>query len=154
MARINKNPALGTSFKLEIPGFPHLNYFVQMTELPGLTMSGVDTPWSNNATNMPSNRIEYDPLNVTMLVDEEYQNYDSIRMWMTEIIKTEPVLNAMKDITLHILNSNKNNIAAIKFYRAYPTMVAAIPLESSTGDTQPITCALTFRYQFYELVRP
>lgn len=154
--RLNYNPALGTSFRMNIPGagFEELNYFVQTTELPGLSMSGVDAPFMNNATNMPSNRIEYDPLNLTLIVDEFYKNVDSIRLWMHRICSTEPVAKEMRDITLHLLNSNKNSIIGVKFYGAYPTMVAAVPLETSTGDAIPPTCALTFRYQFYDFVRP
>lgn len=153
--RMNYNPAIGTSFRMSIagPGFEEANYFVQTTELPGLSMSGVDTPWSNHATNMPSNRIEYDPLNLTMIVDEEWKNVDAIRLWMHRICVTEPVQNEMKDITLHLLNSNKNSIIGVKFIKAYPTMIAAVPLESSTSDAIPPTCALTFRYQFYDFVR-
>lgn len=150
----NRNPALGTSFKLEIPGFEEINYFVQTTEIPGLTMSGVDTPYQQYGTNVPSNRIEFDPLNLTMLVDEEYRNYESIYAWMVNLIRTEPVVpTQLKNITLHITNSSKNSIMGIRYHQAYPTMMAAIPLESSTTDAQPIVCALTFRYQFFEILR-
>lgn len=155
--RINRNSALGTSFKLEIPGFEEVNYFIQTTELPGMTMSGVDTPYQKFATNVPSNRIEFDPLNFTMIVDEDYRNYESIYQWMVDILRTEPVAGAesgmMKDVTLHILNSNKRGIAAIRFHRAYPTMLSAIPLESSTTDAVPPVCSVMFRYQFFEIVR-
>ena len=151
-AKMNYNQAIGTSFKLEIPDFKEVNYFVQTTELPGMTMSGVDAPFDNHATNVPSNRIEYDPLNLTMLVDEDFANYNRIRIWMHEVVTTEPVINTMRDITLHVLNSNKNPIRAIKFYKAYPTMISAIPMESSNSDAVPVVCSLTFRYQFFDMV--
>ena len=150
--RINYNQAIGTSFKLEIPDFKEVNYFVQTTELPGMTMSGVDAPFDNHATHVPSNRIEYDPLNFTCLVDEDFENYNRVRLWMHQIVVTEPVVDQMKDITLHVLNSNKNPIRAIKFYKAYPTMISAIPLESSTSDATPVVCSMTFRYQFFDMV--
>lgn len=152
MTRINYNQAIGTQFKLEIPDFKEVNYFVQTTELPGMTMSGVDTPYDNHATNMPSNRIEYDPLNFTFLVDEDFENYNRMRLWMHEIVKTEPVVKALKNITLHVLDGNKKPIRGIRFFGAYPTMISAIPLESSNSDAVPVVCNGTIRYQFFDMV--
>lgn len=155
--KINRNPALGTSFKLEIPGLESLNYMIQTCEVPGMTMSGLDAPYQKFATNVPSNRIEFDPLNLTFIVDEDYQNYESIYAWMVDVIRTEPVAAAasgmMKDITLHLTNSNKNVFMGIKFHRAYPTMLAPVPLESSTTDATAIVCNVIFRYQFFEIIR-
>lgn len=153
--KMNLNAALGTSFRMMLPGeeFQSLNYMVTMTGLPGMNMAGVDAPYSNNATNFPSNRIEYDPLNLTFLIDEDYANFDAIRLWMHRICNTEPVVKEMKDITLHLTNSNKNSIIGVKFYGAYPTMLAEVPLESGTSDAIPPTCSMTFRYQYYDFVR-
>lgn len=155
--RINRNPAIGTSFKLEIPGFEEVNYFVQTVELPGVTMSGVDSPYQKFATNVPSNRMEFDPLNCTFLVDEDFTNYEELYGWMLDITRTEPVAAAetgmMKNLTLHLTNSNKNSIIAVKFHRAYPTMLSPLPLESSTTDAVPIVCNAMFRYQAFEIIR-
>lgn len=150
--RMNYNQAIGTSFKLEIPEFREINYFIQTTELPGMTMGGVDSPFDNHATNMPSNRIEYDPLNLTFLVDEDFENYNRLRLWMHQVVGTEPVVDAMKNLTLHVLDSNKKPIRGVRFYKAYPTMMSAIPLESSNTDAVPVVCNATFRYQFFDMV--
>lgn len=155
--RFNRNQAIGTSFKLEIPGLEEVNYFVQTTEIPGMTMSGVDAPYQKFGTNVPSNRIEFDPLNLTFLVDEDYANYESLYAWMVNVTRTEPIAaaesNMMRNITLHVTNSNKNTQIAIKYHRAYPTMLSPIPLESSTTDAVPIVANAIFRYQFFEFIR-
>lgn len=148
---INRNPALQTSFKLEFPRFPEFNYFVTETELPGLSMAGTDTPYKNNYTSMPSNSIMYDPLNVTMIVSEDYSNYNRIRLWMHEVRNTEPVVDVLQDFTLTILNSNKNPYMYVTFYGGYPTMIGAIPLMTGTTDEMPAMCSMTFRYEFYDV---
>jgi len=154
MSKINRNPALGTSFKLEIPGFEAVNYFVQSTELPSVTMGGVDAPYQNHQTSVPSNRIEFDPLNINFRVDEDYANYESLFHWMVETTMTEPVVpNQMRNITLHITNSSKNHKMAVRFHKAYPTMLAALPLDSTVNDAIPIVCSAMFRYQYFEIVR-
>lgn len=150
---MNRNPALPTSFKLEFPLFPEINYFITESELPGMTMNGVDTPFRNHATNMPSNRIEYDPLTLQVIIDEDYKNYEAIHVWMHKITKTEPVYDQLQAATLSILNSNKNKIIGVKFYGMYPTMIGTIPLQTGVTDDTPLVCSMTFRYQFFDFIR-
>lgn len=153
MARMNRNQALSTSFRLEIPGFDEINYFVQSAELPSISMMGVDTPYQNFGTSMPSNRIDYEVMSVNFLVDEDYVNYDQIRLWMHAIRETEPVVSQMKDCTLHVLSSNKGGVLGVKFIGCYPTMLSAIPFETGVVDPTPIICTMTMRYQIFDFVR-
>lgn len=90
-----------------IPGMDDVNFFIQNVELPGVSMMGVDTPYQNFGLNMPSNRIEYEPINIGFLIDESYANYESLLKWMIDIRETEPVVPLMKDVTLHLTTSNK-----------------------------------------------
>lgn len=150
---MNRNQALSTSFRLEIPGFDEINYFVQSAELPSISMMGVDTPYQNFGTSMPSNRIDYEVMSVNFLVDEDYVNYDQIRLWMHAIRETEPVVSQMKDCTLHVLSSNKGGVLGVKFIGCYPTMLSAIPFETGVVDPTPIICTMTMRYQIFDFVR-
>lgn len=153
--RQNYNPALPTSYLLRIPGFDHVNYTIQSAALPGLTMGGVDAPYQNYQTNVPSNRIEFDPLNLQFLVDEEFRNYEEIYAWMVRVTQTEPIMrDGLKNLSLHILNSNKQPIIEVKFHQAYPTMVTEISFESGVTEPAPMVCTATFRYQFFEIIRP
>jgi hypothetical protein len=152
--RINLNPALTTSFKLDIPGFDEVNYFVQSTELPSVMMGGIDTPYQNHQTNVPSNRIEFDPINFNFFVDEDFANYEKLFFWMVDVTRTEPVIPTMlKNITLHITNSSKNHKVAFRFHQAYPTMLSALPLDSGVTDPTPTICSASFRYQYFEIIR-
>jgi hypothetical protein len=74
----NRNQALGTSFKLDIPGLEAFNYFVQETEIPSISMAGVSVPYQSYQTNVPSNRLEFDELPVQFLIDEEYGNWTAL----------------------------------------------------------------------------
>lgn len=157
----NINQAIGTSFLLEIPLFSELNYFVQNVSLPGLSMGGVDSPYQNWAGAVPSNRIEYDQLSVTFLVDEDWQNWYSIALWMERCRqgkKGNPdkedfqVTDLMCDLTLHLTNSNKNTDRLLKFIGAFPVQLAPVDLNSSTVDATPVVCSVVFRYQFYRML--
>lgn len=152
---LNRNPALGTSFLLEIPGARHLNYFVQTAALPGLMMGGVDSPYTNHQASVPSNRIEFEPLNLTFLIDEEWRNWEFIFDWMKRIRRgRETILEVMSNVTLHLVNSNKNMNVQVEFQGAYPSTLSELPLESSTVDSLPLVATVSFRYQDYSIVRP
>lgn len=150
---MNYNPALSTSFMLEVPFEQELNYNLQTAEVPALTMGGIDVPWRNHQGVQPSNRIDFDPLNVTLIVDEDYKNWHSMFQWMMRIRHGNRSLNAEAvDITLHITDSNKVARHKIVFYGAFPTNVGTLSLETATVEPQPLICALTFRYQHYEFL--
>ena len=149
---MNYNAAIQTSFMLEIPKFKELNYFIQTAEVPGLTMAGVDAPFKNFQGSVPSNRIDFDQLNLTFLVDEEWENWYSIVQWMKRIRRNDrPILDDMSDLTLHLTDSNKNLNKQIIFRGAYPVLLGTLPLESAVVDTNPLVCSLAFRYQEYEM---
>lgn len=157
----NYNQALSTSFKLEIPGASSFNYFVQITSLPSLNAAGVETPYKNHQGVVPSNRIDYDPLNVNLLVDEDYENWDYLRLWMHKAAgyayntstREPPISEEMKDIDLHILNSNKQSIKIVRFFGAFPVMLGELSLETSVTDPQPIISSVVFRYQYYDFLK-
>lgn len=147
----NRNPALQTSFRMVFPYMEELNYSIQTVELPGLTMAGVETPWRNHQASAPSNRIDYDLLNFTFIVDEDFANFNGLRLWMHRITKTNDIMvKELQDCTLHVLDSNKNPKFKVVFFGSYPSMLTAIPLESSTTDAMPVICTATLRYQYYD----
>lgn len=153
MTTKNFNPAVGSSFLLELPNNPGINYFVQTAEVPGLTMGGIDTPYKNHQGVQPSNRIDFDPLNVTFLVDENWNNWWSLLLWMYKIRTGKVSINdEMVDITLHLVNTNKNLNKRLKFFGAFPTMVSSMQLDSTNIESNVLVCSATFRYQYYEMI--
>lgn len=149
---INRNPALAVNFLLEIPLAKELNYFVQTVDVPGLTMAGVETPYRNVQANVPSNRIDYDQLNLAFIVDENWANWNYVFEWMKRIrTGNSAISDTMTDITLNLVNSNKNLNKIMVFRGAYPTLLGTLPLDSTVVDSNPLVCSLSFRYQDFEL---
>lgn len=150
--RYNRNPANQTNFKLEIPGLEEMNYFIQSTNIPGLTMSGVATPYRNNQTSVPSNRIEYDEVAMNFIVEENYTNHTQIRLWMHAFqMGKDPIWSVTKNINLFILDSNKQPKLKVVFYNAYPTNLGGISLDSAVNSPDVISTSVSFRYQYYDI---
>jgi hypothetical protein len=150
--RYNRNPANQTSFKMEIPGLEEFNYFLQSANIPGLTMAGIATPFQNHQTSVPSNRIDYDELSTSFIVDEDYSNHTQIRKWMHGLgYLDDPIWGQTKNVNLFVLDSNKQPKLKVIYYNAYPTGLGGIPLDSAVNSTEVIVTSLSLRYQYYDI---
>ena len=74
-----------TQFRFGIHQLPKVEFFVQTCNLPGISMG--NTEISNPFKNIPvmGDKIDYEDLNLTFLVDEYLENYISLHKWMTGI---------------------------------------------------------------------
>jgi|TARA_B100000029_G_scaffold183409_1_gene180969 hypothetical protein len=74
-----------TQFRFGIHQLPKVEFFVQTCNLPGLSMG--NTEIANPFKNIPvmGDKIEYEDLNITFLVDEYLENYLQLSNWLTGI---------------------------------------------------------------------
>lgn len=151
----NKNPALQPTAQMMFPRFNTVNFFITDWQLPGITMGGVETPYRNNATSMASNRLEYETLNIQVMMDEDWKNYEAIWQWMKDIeCGDRPLIQEFQDIELHIMDANyKLPFIGVKYFSAYPTMISEIPFMIQSTDTLPVMFTIGVRYQKFDFIR-
>ena len=174
MVDINKSILNKNNFKLIIQKTPTVEYYAQTVTIPGLTFSetiqatgiGVDAYF-------PGDKISFDTLNVSFLVDEDLENYQEMYNWMTQIVpisdskdyqtltgstmntlgvssQDENSQNLVSMITL-VTNTNKNiPNRFFRFYDAFPISLGSLEMQSGS-ETAPVTCEVSFRYNFYEI---
>ena len=56
------------------------------------------------------------------------------------------------DGSLHILNSNFNTTAIVKFAQLFPTNLTSLEFEASDTDINYFTAEVTFKYTVYNIV--
>jgi hypothetical protein len=174
MVDINKSILNKNNFKLIIQKTPTVEYYAQTVTIPGLSFSetiqatgiGVDAYF-------PGDKISFDTLNVSFLVDEDLQNYQEMYDWMTQIVpisdskdyqtltgstmntlgvssQDENSQNLVSMITL-VTNTNKNlPNRYFRFYDAFPISLGSLEMQSGS-ETEPVTCEVSFRFTFYEI---
>lgn len=149
---VNLNPALQTSYKLVIPGLESFNYFSQAAEIPSISAGGVDQPYRDRPMRLPSDRIDYDPLNVDFIVAEDFMNYFQVRKWMWEFhAGSDPIWTTTKNLQLFIMNSNMVPAFRAEFYNAFPTVLSGVRLDTAVSDNDVLHCNATFAYQYYDV---
>lgn len=147
------NTAYASNFRIEFLNSPRLNYFVQSVSIPGISAMGPETPTKGHNTFFQADRIEYDPLNITFLVDENFENYLYLFAWIKRDVETERPSQFQQDATLHILTNNKTQNLVVKYYGMFPQMLGSIDLENAVNDSPVLTCSCTFRYQYFRIER-
>lgn len=146
---MNYNLATSTNFKLEIGDDAGVDYFIQSVDFPGISLPEVISPYRDHQVFIPGDTIQYDPLSVQMLVNEDYSNYIYLVKWL-RLCRTHGDTQPYRDITLYTLNNNKVGDISIRFRYAFPTMIGPMNFNSSTPSNEPFSCAITFRYQEFE----
>ena len=132
-------------------GFEEINYFIQNCVLPSVGMQSIDVPFRTHITEAPANTPVFSPLNITFLMDEDFQVYRSLFDWMTSFTDETPWLELAKDIRLFILSANKNPLITFDFITAFPVNIPDIALESNVAEPVPIPFTVEFRYQYFTI---
>ncbi len=72
-----------TQFRFMIHQLPKVEYFTVAANVPGLTLAEIslDNPLKNIP--MPGDKLEYDDLTITFIVDENLENYIELHNWLT-----------------------------------------------------------------------
>ena len=58
------------------------------------------------------------------------------------------------DGSLHILNSNFNDIAVVKFKDLFPIYLTSLEFDATESDINYFTADVTFKYTIYDILSP
>ena len=74
-----------TQFKFGIVQLPKVEFFTTSATLPGINMGSAVFPTPYKDIPVMGDKLTYDNLSVSFLVDEHLENYISLHEWMTAI---------------------------------------------------------------------
>ena len=72
-----------TQFKFSIFKLPKVEYFCTAANIPGVTLGSTYLPTPLKDVPIPGDKLDYDTLNISFLVDENLENYREIHGWLT-----------------------------------------------------------------------
>ena len=72
-----------TQFKFGVIKLPKVEYFCTAANIPGVSLGQANLPTPLKDIPIPGDKLEYDNLNITFLVDENLENYREIHGWLT-----------------------------------------------------------------------
>jgi hypothetical protein len=179
MTVINRNPTnkdlLQTNkFLLTFSRLPGMTFFCQSVNLPGVSLSEIpyNTPFVD--LYVPGEKLAYDMLNVSFLIDEDMQSWQQIHDWIRnmtfpvefkeygDLRKLSSVSNYRKSVGLApqytdaILSiyTNKNNVnLRIKFANLFPVTLGSILFNAADNAEYVATADASFRFDYYNIER-
>ncbi len=71
-----------TKFRFSLIKLPKVEYFCTAANIPGITLGNSNQPTPLKDIPIPGDKLDYDTLNISFLVDENLENYREIHGWM------------------------------------------------------------------------
>lgn len=170
----NQNLAQAAKFALNFTRLPNATFFCTAANLPGLSIQ--ELPHTTPFINMyaPGNKLTYETLRVSFLVDEAYQSWIGIHDWIRAMAfpenfdeyKALPALRKDQGISPSIIHepqysdammsvyTNKNNPSMdIKFKDCFPVSLSGISYNVENDADTVITGQAEFRFTYYTILR-
>jgi hypothetical protein len=148
-------------FQVTVNRLPEVEFFTQTLEIPSVSAAGivVDNPF--NYTHITPNKVSYSNLNLSFIVDENMKNYMSVFYWMTgvgfpqnykqfeDLQESEEGL--ISDISIIVMNSNKNPNIIVNFKDCFPVSLSPIKLDTTSPQLIYPTATATFTYTYFNI---
>tara|TARA_A200000159_G_C7305021_1_gene331916 strand:+ start:704 stop:1198 length:495 start_codon:yes stop_codon:yes gene_type:complete len=156
MAEIINNYLSPTNFTISVQRIPNVEFFTQKMVIPGIqgTPVAVDNPLK--AIYQQNDKLVYSDLELTMILDENMNNYKEILNWMEGIAFPEETKQhkdlakstdgLYSDIIATITNSHKNPNIRFTFTNCFPVSLGSINLDVDVSDVSYATCGVTMRF--------
>ena len=77
--------ATGTQWRLAFNRIPKTNWFCTAANIPGITLGEAQFPTPMSDMFVAGDKLTFETLNITFIVDEELQNYRELWDWITGI---------------------------------------------------------------------
>lgn len=157
----NTNLLQPTKFLLTVNRIRPTTYFCQSVNIPAITLGEVDRSSPFLDMYSPGTKLQYDPLDVTFLVNEDLSSWKSMYNWFLSIADPDGFEGRdhsgelqkntkLSDITLTILNNLNNPVVRIEFTNCFPLNMSSIRMDTTQDADTILTCDVSFRYQSYK----
>ena len=179
MTALNRNPKninllQSTKFRLTFSRLPGITYFCQTANLPGVSLTEVSRPTPFADLWTPGEKLVYDTLNITFLVDEDLRAWTEIHDWIrgmtfptdfkeylnlnrlpqtggvSKVIREKPQYT---EAVLTIFTNKNNPNFRIKMNDVFPTSLSTIIFNSQDTAENIVTADATFRFSYYDYER-
>lgn len=155
------NQTSPTNFIVDIPDNEYIKGL--KLEIQGVTLPGMNIPITTMTLNpqimahIPGSAMEFDPLLLRFVVDDELKAYLGVYIWMLGTVDYstfDPIRWHEKDqsIAVHMLdNSQSKTVATFRYYGAWPSNLGELEYMYTNDQDEAVTCIATFNFKYMEI---
>lgn len=139
------------AFDFKIEGLKEVSFKLQTVSIPSIALPSATLPWRDATQFFPGGTIDYEPLQIEFLVDEDLKNYQELYVWLHEN-KWGKSEKTYRDAIVATYTASSNFNRLFTFKNAFPESIGSLNFRSDPGsDVVYITCSATFRFSEMEL---
>lgn len=154
-------------FVLSFIRLPNMQFFCQTVNLPGINITPIQRTTPFVDLQVAGEKLIYDPLFITFLVDEDLRAWREIHDWMRgitfpttfdeykDLSKQSPYANQRRpqysDAVLVVLDSNQRGNYRFLFKDAFPSSLAPFTMSSTLGADSVMTVDATFTFSYFDI---
>lgn len=148
-------------FVISVKRLPHVQFFTQRVTVPGISINPVEQPTPFKPLMETGDKLTYGELSLSFIIDEKMSNWKEVHDWMVGIAFPEKFdqfknLNESReglrsDISLIIMNSNKNPNIEIYYKDCFPINLSEIQLDTTQSDLIYPEANVTFAHNGYTI---
>lgn len=157
----NTNNLQTNKFTFVIPNLPFASYFCQSVTFPGVATSEVlvETPFSG--TYRHGDKLQYDPLVLTFMIDEDMRNWEETYEWFKGLTfphkareyELQKKAGLYHDGLLTVNRNSQMTNVRFKFHNCHPMSLGPVTF-STTDDANLVPVAdLSIRYDTFTVER-
>lgn len=144
----HKAEARSDNFLFTVGGRDMIRYAAQSTNITEVMLSQANFPIPRKDLKIPSNKIEFSPLVVDLIISEDYSEWIEIYKWMLTCKNTphDKLMQYMETCELMAIDSQGKETAKFVYLDCWPTTLEGITLTVADNDSQIVTSTVTFNY--------
>ena len=160
-------------FKFVLERCPKVDFYCNAANLPSITLGVAEQPSYLRNIPVPGDKIQFEDLQISFMVDEHMENYLEIYDWITGLGFPESIdqyiqlgddkklapendpndnFNERSDATLMILNSDYNTSVKVKFRDLFPVELSGIPFDAKAEQQEYYTATARFKYTMFDVI--
>ena len=171
----NRNYLAHTGVQFNVSRAPKVTYFGNQVNIPSLTLGIANQPSYLKDIPRPGEKIDFEDLTLTFLVDEDLSNYMEIQNWIRGIgfpESLDQIYDFQQDDTLTVMNKalrnqginlysdgsllilNNVNLPKFKvtFDGMFPYYLSTLTFDATQSDLEYFTAQVSFKYNIYNIV--
>jgi hypothetical protein len=164
----NTNLLQPTKFLMSFDRIRDTQYFLQAVNLPGITGQQIRVPTPGLDYYSAGDKIEYNNLSITFILDEEMLSWRNIHKWFRSFASPEGTTerkalaeiqepaaiyekSPYSDGVLNILTNLNNTNFRIDFYNLFPISLSDVDFDTRLSADHTMTATATFVYDYYNI---
>lgn len=142
-----------SNFVIQTRDSRKIEFFCIEAQIPGMSIGQLDIGFNAMKDKRPGDSIEFEPLTLTVLLDENLTSYKNVHDYLN--LTHDPITNKLVvdqevfDATLFITSNKNNPKFKFTFRDAWFQSISEIQLQSTSTDENNLSFTIGIVYNFF-----